>query len=85
MFENLIYPVIGFVGTLLELEAAWHFTACKIPDKTLKLCTYKQIKLVLVSTYVVGRKRKRHRAMFIYLFNHIDTICMVIFHEHFSQ
>jgi hypothetical protein len=48
MFENLIYVVIGFVGTLLGLEAAWHFTACRIPDKTLKPCMYKQVKLAIV-------------------------------------
>jgi hypothetical protein len=49
MFENLIYPVIGFVGTLLGLEAAWHFTACKITDTRLKPCLYKQLKLALVT------------------------------------
>jgi hypothetical protein len=48
MFENLIYVVIGFAGTLLGLEAAWHFTACRIPDKTLKPCMYKQVKLAIV-------------------------------------
>jgi hypothetical protein len=50
MFEYLIYPAIGFVVTLIGLEGAWHFTACKIPDKTIKPCMYKQIKLALVST-----------------------------------
>jgi hypothetical protein len=50
VFENLIYPVIGFVGTLLGLEAAWHFTACKIPDKKIKPCMYKQVKIVLAGT-----------------------------------
>jgi hypothetical protein len=49
MFENLIYPVIGFVGTLLGLEVAWHFTACRIPDKSIKPCMYKQLKLALVT------------------------------------
>jgi hypothetical protein len=47
MIENLIYPVIGFVGTLLGLEAAWHFTACRIPDKSIKPCFYRQVKLAL--------------------------------------
>ena len=47
MFENLVYPiVIGFAMTLLALEAAWHFTACKLPDKTIKPCIYKQVKQV---------------------------------------
>lgn len=49
MFEYLIYTAIGFVGTLLGLEAAWHFTACKIPNKTIKPCMYKQIKVALVT------------------------------------
>jgi hypothetical protein len=49
MFEYLIYPAIGFVVTLEGLEAAWHFTACKIHDKTIKPCIYKQVKLALVS------------------------------------
>jgi hypothetical protein len=46
VFEYLIYPAIGFVTTLLGLEAAWHFTACKIPDKTVKCCMYRQLKLI---------------------------------------
>jgi hypothetical protein len=50
VFENLIYLVIGFVGTILGLEAAWHFTACKIHDKTMKPCMYKQVKAALVSS-----------------------------------
>jgi len=49
MFENLIYLGFGFIGTLLGLEAAWHYTACKIPDKTLKPCMYEQVKLVLAN------------------------------------
>jgi len=49
MFEYLIYPTIGFVATFLGLEAAWHFTACKIPDKTIKPCMYKQVKLAIVN------------------------------------
>jgi hypothetical protein len=49
MFEYLMYAAIGFVGTLLGLEAAWHFTACKLRDKTIKPCMYKQIKLALVT------------------------------------
>jgi hypothetical protein len=49
MFEYLMYTAIGFVGTLLGLEAAWHFTACKIRDKTIKPCMYKQVKLALVT------------------------------------
>jgi len=48
VFENLIYPALGFVVTLLGLEAAWHFTACRIPHNTMKPCMYKQVKLALV-------------------------------------
>jgi hypothetical protein len=49
MIEYLIYPAIGFVATLLGLEVAWYFAACRIPDKTIKPCIYKQVKLALVS------------------------------------
>jgi len=49
MFENVVYPVVGFVVTLLGLEATWHFTACRISDKKIKPCIYKQVKLALVS------------------------------------
>jgi hypothetical protein len=48
MLEYVIYPVIGFVGTLLGLEAAWHFTACRIPLDSIKPCIYKQVKLAFV-------------------------------------
>ena len=46
MFENLAYVVIGFLPTFLALEAAWHFRAGKIKDKTIKPSLYKQIGLV---------------------------------------
>jgi hypothetical protein len=46
VLENLAYLAIGFVTTFMALEAAWHFTACKIKDKTIKPCLYKQIGLV---------------------------------------
>ena len=53
MLEYVIYPLIGFVGTLLGLEAAWHYTAwhytaCEIPRDTIKPCIYKQAKLAFV-------------------------------------
>jgi len=47
MFEYLIYPVIGFVGTLLALEVGWHFTACGTRDKSMKSSMFKQVKLAL--------------------------------------
>jgi hypothetical protein len=48
MLENIAYFGIGFVVSFLALEAAWHFTACKIRDKSIKPCMYKQVKLALV-------------------------------------
>jgi len=33
----------------LGLEATWHFTACRISDKKIKPCMYRQVKLALVS------------------------------------
>jgi hypothetical protein len=48
VLENLAYLALGFATTFLALDAAWHFTACKIKDKTttIKPCLYKQIGLV---------------------------------------
>jgi hypothetical protein len=46
VLENLAYVAIGFVATFMALEAAWHFTACRIKDKTIRPCLYKQIGLV---------------------------------------
>jgi len=48
MIENLLYVVIGFVVTYLLLELAWHFTACRIKDKKIKPCLFKEIKTVLM-------------------------------------
>ncbi len=46
MLENIAYVSIGFATTFLALETAWHFTTCKIKDKSIKPCIYKQIRLV---------------------------------------
>ena len=35
---------MGFAGTYLGLEAAWHFTVCKIRDKSVQPCLFKQVK-----------------------------------------
>jgi hypothetical protein len=43
MLENIAYVGLGFAAVFLALEAAWHFTACKINDKSIKPCLYKQI------------------------------------------
>ena len=48
IIENLLYVVIGFVVTYLLLELAWHFTACRIKDKKLKPCMFKEIKVILI-------------------------------------
>jgi len=34
---DLAYLAVGFAATFLALEAAWHFTACKVKDKTISL------------------------------------------------
>lgn len=43
MFENIIYVGLGFAAVFFALESTWHFTACKIHDKSIKPCFYKQI------------------------------------------
>ncbi|MGB6594522.1 MAG: hypothetical protein WBE68_23725, partial [Candidatus Nitrosopolaris sp.] len=42
----IAYIAIGFAGAFFSLEAVWHLTACKIHDRTIKPCFYKQIRLV---------------------------------------
>ena len=49
MIENLLYVLMGFVITYLSLELAWHFTACKIKDKKIRPCMFKEIKTILVA------------------------------------
>jgi hypothetical protein len=49
MIENLLYLTMGFVVTYMSLEVAWHFTACKIKDKKIKPCMFKEIKTMLVA------------------------------------
>jgi hypothetical protein len=46
MFENIVYVGVGFAAAFLALEAAWHFTACKIKDRSIKPCFYKQVGLL---------------------------------------
>jgi hypothetical protein len=48
MIENLAYVIIGFAATYLSLELAWHFTACRIKDKKIRPCMFKEIKTVLM-------------------------------------
>ena len=46
MIESIAYIAIGFAAAFFSLEAVWHLTACKIHDRTIKPCFYKQIRLV---------------------------------------
>ena len=46
MFENIVYIGLGFAVAFFALESAWHFTACKIKDRSLQPCFYKQIGLL---------------------------------------
>jgi hypothetical protein len=49
MFENInlvfIYVSLGFAVAYLALEIAWHYTACRLPDKSIKPCVFKQVKI----------------------------------------
>jgi hypothetical protein len=44
MIESIAYIAIGFASTFFSLEAVWHFTACRIHDRTIKPCFYKQLR-----------------------------------------
>jgi hypothetical protein len=46
MFENMVYIGLGFAAAFIALETSWHFTACKIKDRSLQPCFYKQIGLL---------------------------------------
>jgi hypothetical protein len=61
MIENLLYLVMGFVVTYLSLELAWHFTACRIKDKNLKPCMFKEIKTVLMAPQTSPSRRRQGR------------------------
>jgi hypothetical protein len=56
MIENTLYVVIGFVVTYLSLELAWHFTACRIKDKKVRPCMFKEIKTVMISQKSPSRR-----------------------------
>jgi hypothetical protein len=52
MLENLnlaVYVALGFVVSYLALEGGWHFTACKIKDKAIPPCIFKQVKTRLIA------------------------------------
>ena len=46
IFQSIAYIVLGFATAFLSLEVAWHFAACKIPDKSIKPCLYKQLRIL---------------------------------------
>ncbi|MGG6460663.1 MAG: hypothetical protein ACM3JQ_04465 [Candidatus Eiseniibacteriota bacterium] len=51
MFENIslaLYALAGFVVSYIGLEIAWHFTACRIRDKEIKPCMFKQLETLLL-------------------------------------
>lgn len=51
MFENIslaMYALAGFFVSYIGLEIAWHFTACKIHDKAIKPCMFKQVETMLL-------------------------------------
>jgi hypothetical protein len=50
MLENLeiwLYAMLGFAATYVGLELAWHFTACRVKEATLKPCVFKQAKMAV--------------------------------------
>ena len=55
MLENLnlaAYPALGFAVSYLALEGGWHFTACKIKDKAIPPCVFKQVKTRLIANNI---------------------------------
>ncbi len=55
MIENLLYVIAGFAVTYLSLEAAWHFTACKIKESSgIKPCIFKEVKTILIAPQTRG-------------------------------
>jgi hypothetical protein len=46
MMESIAYITVGFASAFFSLEAVWHLTACEIPDKSIKPCLYKQIRIL---------------------------------------
>ena len=54
MFENLGYPIIGFVATFVVLEVAWYSISCKISDKTINPRMFEQVRMVVVPSRLWG-------------------------------
>jgi hypothetical protein len=52
VLENLnfvAYVMLGFTVSYLALEGGWHFTACKIKDKAIPPCIFKQVRTRLIA------------------------------------
>jgi hypothetical protein len=46
IFESIAYIAFGFASAFFSLEVVWHFTACKIHDKSVTPCFYRQIRIL---------------------------------------
>ncbi|MGC1929953.1 MAG: hypothetical protein WA667_13330 [Candidatus Nitrosopolaris sp.] len=53
MFESIAYIVLGFATAFLSLEAAWHFTACKVPDLNNGRINRTQFLILQINTLIV--------------------------------
>ena len=69
MLENIAYIGLGFAAVFFALESAWHFTACKVHDKSIKPCFYKQ----------VGLYRWPVRLMDTFFFSYDILLCFHVF------
>jgi hypothetical protein len=49
----LAYVALGFSVSYLALEVGWHFTACKIKDKSITPCIFKQVKIKLITSRMI--------------------------------
>jgi hypothetical protein len=53
MLENITlaaYAALGFAISYLALEGAWHFTACRIKERSLPPCIFKQVKTKFITS-----------------------------------
>jgi hypothetical protein len=52
MLENLnlvAYVALGFAISYLALEGAWHLAACRIKEKSIPPCIFKQVKTMFIT------------------------------------
>jgi hypothetical protein len=57
MLENIAYVGLGFAAVFFALEAAWHFTACKIHDKSKAL--------LLQASWIIEIKKREEEEVII--------------------